>query len=206
MKAETVKWLSVVATVLLVGYLFLNNYKLRQIVQNYEHVAALNEAHTDSLRTSFNKKTGEWESSRKAYLAEKAVLDKFLDEKEQELAKLRRKGADTGGQVSGETRVDTVVVTKILPDSITRVATINALPHYEAAVTSTPDSTRIKLMAYTNLTWDISKGEINVSHNNPYLTITNTKAFYVTPKQKKSNWKWIAGGIIGAGVTYFVVK
>lgn len=51
-----------------------------------------------------------------------------------------------------------------------------------------------------------TKGYQPVNLDAVEFTITNTKAFYVTPKQKKSNWKWIAGGIIGAGVTYFVVK
>jgi hypothetical protein len=188
--------LLIVAAVTLIGYLFLNNYKLRQIVHNYEHLAALNEAYTDSLTTEYNQKTGEWESSRKAYIAEKAVLDKFLDEKEQELAKLRKKGAVTGGTVDTETKIDTVVVTKNLPDSITRVATIDALPHYEATIVSTPDSTKLKLMAYTHLSYDITDGKMNITHDNPYLTVKNARGFYILPKQKKS--KFWQGAAVGA--------
>lgn len=193
---EHIMLVVIAALAVTVYLLFEITDSLKESVRNYEHLVALNEAYTDSLTTEYNQKTGEWESYRKAYIAEKAVLDKFLDEKEQEIAKLRKKGAVTGGTIDTETKIDTVVVTKTLPDSITRVATINALPHYEAAVTSTPDSTRLKLMAYVHLSYDITDGKLNITHNNPHLTVKNAKGFYVLPKQKKS--KFWQGAAVGA--------
>lgn len=196
-----------VAVIALVAYLFVNNYNLRQKVQNIEHLAALNEAYVDSLRTEYDAKTGEYTSTISAYVAENKTLTQFLKEKDEELYRLKKKGAVTGGKVSTETKVDTVVVTEYLPnDSTTRIAKVDAMPHYTAEVTSLPDSTRIKLAAYVHLGWDITDGKLNLTHDNPYLTINNARGFYVLPKDNKRNYKWWLG--VAAGLTggYLIFK
>lgn len=209
-KGQRGTYLLIFAAGVLLTYLIVGSNHNNE-VSKYEQQLALEQASKDSLVTVYNKKTAEWESSKQAYVAEKEVLDNYLQEKEQELAKLRKKGAGVGIVIDTETKVDTTVknipyveLAGVTQDTNLRYAKIDRLPHYEAEVFSYPDSTRIKLAAYVKLTPSIdeSTGRITVTHNNPYVTVTGLNGFQVQPKKQKSKfWRGVAvGGAVVGGI------
>ena len=190
-----------VAAVALIGYLFVTNNRLKEDAQSAKQRTELYKVANDSLRTTYNKKTGEYESERLAYIAEKRALTEALNKYDKDLVALRKKGAVTGGKVGTETRIDTIVVTEYPPnDSTTRIAKVDAMPHYTAEVRSTPDSTAIQLKAYVTLKYGIIGNKVSVSYNNPYVTVTNASGFLELPKQKKSKF-WLGVGVGAAAVT-----
>jgi hypothetical protein len=174
---------------------------------------ALLRAGRDTLRSELNEKTGLVEYNKHAYVAEVGRLTDYLAEKDQELYKLRKyRGATFGASTTTTLRIDTV--TNTIRDTITvpgqeiRVANIND-PYYTANIRSTPSTTSLSLTLTPDsvLYWLGPDYRLNTSHSNKLVKVTELNSFYVKPPaQKKKNWKYWVGGLIGGAMVYGVAK
>lgn len=170
---------------------------------------ALLKSGRDTLRSELNEKTGLVEYSKQAYVAEVGRLTDYLAEKDSELYKLRKdKGATFGASTTTTLRIDTV--TNTIRDTITvpgqeiRTAVIID-PYYTANIHSTPTNTRLQLELTPDsvLYWLGPDYRLNTSHSNKLVKVTELNSFYVKPPaQKKKNWKYWVGGLIGGAVVY----
>lgn len=170
-----------------------------------ETVIDLNEAFADSIRKEYNSKSKEWEFSRKQYEASEKILKEFLRKKDAELYELSKKK-----EVRDATKINTVIkfdtiVNTIVKDSI-HYATITD-KWMKAYIVSRPDSTSLDQQVKMPLT--INKGfdgRITVTTPVPYVDIIELKGFTKVEPDRKRNWKYWVGGIIGGALVYGISR
>lgn len=177
-----------------------------------EQQANLYKAKNDTLISAYNSKTGELEYSKQAYAAEIGTLTDFLAKNEAKLAQLQKdnKGAKFGISATTTMKIDTTVrnqpSSKTDTCNDTRTATINA-KYYDADIISKPNTTSLDLRVKPDsVSYVLDKNNrLKVIHSNRLFEVVELNSFYVNPPaQKKKNWKYWVGGIIGAGVVYGV--
>lgn len=163
------------------------------------------EAQADTIAKKWNSKSEQWEFSRLQYEANEAQLKRFLKDKDAELYALaKRKDIRDVTKTVIEIQKDTIVPTEVR-DGI-HYATITD-KWMEAHIVSRADST--SLVQKISLPLTISKGydgRIMVTTPVPYVDIADLKGFTKIAPQKKKNWKYWVGGIIGGALVYGVVK
>lgn len=162
-------------------------------------------AEADTITKKWNKNAKEWEFSRLGYQATEKQLKQFLKDKDAELYELAKKKT-----IREVTKIETVIkfdtiVNTIVKDGI-HYATISD-KWMQADIVSRPDSTSLKQQINMPLT--ISKGvdgRITASTPVPYIDIIELKGFTKIQPDKKRNWKYWVGGIVGGALIYGISK
>lgn len=163
------------------------------------------EAQADTIRKKWNGKAKQWEFSRLQYEANERQLRDFLKDKDAELYELAKRK-----DVRDVTKTELVVVRDTIVPTVVKdgvnYATITD-KWMEAHIVSRADSTSLKQRI--NLPLTISKGydgRITVATPVPYVEIVDLKGFTKIEPDRKRNWKYWVGGIIGGALVYVVVK
>lgn len=174
-------------------------------IKDADQVANLDKALNDTITKSVDK-NGDTTYSKQAFIAEIGLLTDALAKQDLELARLAKEKNKVGVKVvtitklvdSGKTIIDTV--------KDTRTATI-VNPHFTADVVSTPIKTSVSIMVRDTATYSIDKnGRLNTKHSNPYLSVVDQNAFIVLPKQRKNNFKYWVGAVVGGVLVYGVTR
>lgn len=202
MKIKDILLIVLFVTVLILGG-FLNHYI--GVYNSEKSWSKLWEAEADTVLKKWNDNAKQWEFSRLQYEASEKQLKEFLKEKDQELYELLKKK-----NVRDVTKIETVIkydtiVNTIVKDGV-HYATISD-KWMEAHIISRPDSTSLKQQVNMPLT--IIKGtdgRITAITPIPYIDVVELKGFTKIEPDRKRNWKYWIGGIIGGALIYSAAK
>lgn len=195
--------------ILVVLFLVFRNNQLKKQRDTQAKWSDLWEAQADTILKQYSKSTKEWEYSKLGLIADHNTLKSFYKNREDSLSKVIRKLVNDKKVkdvtvIETVTRVDTVVETK----EVEGVYHSEYLTEYiQLKTEARKDSTDISLQMKLPLT--ISKstdGRITVSTPVKEVEITELTGFTKVEPQKKKNWKYWVGGIVGGAVTYSIIK
>lgn len=174
----------------------------------YKQLADLEAAKNDTLAVRYNEATGDLEYSKQAYAASEKVLEDYLKEHDKELAALQKDGNKVGIRTETVVKIDTLVQnnTDTVYANDTRVADIRT-PDYNAYITSTPKTTALKLRLFDTVGYSLDKDyRLKATHTNPYLEVTEINSFYVKPENKRKNFKYWIGAVVGGVIVWGVTR
>lgn len=197
--------LIILALVGVVIFLSIRSCKQSKVINDADQIANLDKALNDTITKTVDK-NGDTTYSKQAFIAEIGLLTDVIAKKDTELARLAKEKNKVAVKVvtvtklvdSGKTIIDTV--------KDTRTATI-VNPHFTADFVSTPVKTTVNVSFRDTATYAIDKnGRLNTKHSNPYLSVVDQNAFIVLPKQRKKNWKYWVGAVVGGVLVYGVTR
>lgn len=200
-------WIGV-ALLIYVVFISIQNSHIKKENSELKQSNNLLEASKDSMSRKWNDDSKQWEYERQSFKAENKILEDYLKKNEKELYTVKKKyNAVVGIQSEAEVKIDTVLVTELDTVRDSRIANVKN-EWYEANIISKPDSTSLKLRAYSYSTYAIDeKGKLVVTEKNPYIEQKNINSFYVQPpKQRKKNFKYWVGAIAGGLIVYGISK
>lgn len=163
----------------------------------------LEEAAKDTIY--LDKKTGDF--SKDAYVGSDEVTKQFLKETDSKLSELAK---NNKAAIITKTvfKHDTTVVTVRDTVKDTRTADV-VTPYYQAHVVSGPEQTKISILMQDETSYYLGPdNRLHTKHSVPpdMLQVKELNSFFLEPKQKKKNGKWIGGILIGAAAVLLVTK
>lgn len=204
-KMKTIKDILLISLVLtcIVLFGFLNYYQ--KAYKSEKAWSSLWEAQADTLLKNWDAQSQQWEFSRLQYEATEKELRGFLKDRDKRLYELAKKK-----DVRDVTEIETVIkydttVNTVVRDNI-HYATITD-KWMEAHIISRPDSTSLKQQINMPLT--ILKGydgRITATTPIPYIDVVELKGFTKIEPDRKRNWKYWVGGLIGGALIYGVTR
>ncbi len=200
-----IKDLAIIVLLILAIVLWGTVKHYRNAAESAKMESKLLEAQADTIKKEWNVKSEQWEFSRLQYEATSEQLRGFLKDKDAELYALaKRKDVRDVTKTEIVVQKDTIVNT-VVKDGV-HYATITD-KWMEAHIVSRLDSTSLKqTISMPLIIQKATDGRITIQTPVPYVDIVDLRGFTKVKPDRKRDWKYIVGGIIGGALIYLVVK
>lgn len=163
----------------------------------------------DSITKQWNEKERAWEYSRLQYEATTKELNAHLSARGDSLSKAlhalsRRPNVKDATLVTAVTKVDTIVKT-VEKDGVYHSEYLTE--YIRIRTNASRDSTAISLQMKLPLSISKEKdGRITVSTPVKEVEITELTGFTKVTPDRKRNWKYIVGGVVGGAIIYSATR